>query len=105
MEGLWGGFILPSMMAMSEELTIAALHHTYIIGSFFDAKTQVETNRIMQEFHAQAHKDYHPSEGMCVLATNVRSLAMTDRKVGLAHSMVNTRARRLTHPPVLLVCV
>lgn len=86
------GYLIPSMMAMAEELTAVAMHQTVIIGSFFDAKLELETHRLLQEFHAQAHKDYHPSEGVCVFATNVSGLAMTQRRLDLNQSILSTRA-------------
>ncbi len=86
------GYLIPSMMGMAEELTAVAMQQVVIIGSFFDAKIELETHRLLQEFHAQAHKDYHPSEGVCVFATNVRGLAMTQRKQDLNQSILSTRA-------------
>ncbi len=91
-QDFFAGYILPSMMAMAEELTDVAMLQVVAIGGFFDAKMELETHRLLQEFHAQAHKDYHPSEGVCVFATNVRGLAMTQRKLDLTHSIMSTRA-------------
>ena len=88
----FAGYLLPSMMAMAEELTTVAMHQTVIIGSYFDAKMELETHRLLQEIQAQAHKDYHPSEGVCVYATNVRGLAMSQRRIDLAHTILSNRA-------------
>src|SRR5690606_19412169 len=66
---------LPAMMLMTQQLTAVAMDQMMILGSFFDAKQQMETQLLFQRLKAQAHKDYQPSTGMCVFGTNVRSLA------------------------------
>ncbi len=86
------GYILPSLMSMTEELSAVAMQHVVIIGSFFDAQLELDTQRALQEIQAQAHKDYHPSEGVCVFATNVRGLAMTQRRTDLTQTIVSNRA-------------
>ncbi len=72
--------ILPAMMLMAEQLTVTAMYQVEIFGSFLDAKHQLETQRILQKLQAEAHKDYHPSIGMCEFGTTVRSLAASERK-------------------------
>ncbi|MCB9963432.1 MAG: hypothetical protein H6855_05755 [Rhodospirillales bacterium] len=86
------GYLLPSMMAMTEELTTVAMHQVMTIGTFFDARMELQTQRLLQELQAQSYKDYHPSEGVCVFATNVRSLAMSDRKIALNKNILSSRA-------------
>ena len=71
--------ILPAMQLMAEQLTSVAMLQMEIVGSFFDAKHQLETQRLYQELAAQAHKDYSPSEGLCTIGTTMRSLAASDR--------------------------
>lgn len=78
---LWEAHILPAMMLMTEQISTMAMHQMLMIGSFFDAKHQLETQRLLQDMQAQAHKDYHPSEGMCTFGTTTRSLAATDRNM------------------------
>ena len=63
---------------MTEQLVATMMQQVMIIGSFFDAKHQLETQRLIQDLNTQAHKDYHPGIGMCEIGTNVRSLAATD---------------------------
>jgi hypothetical protein len=72
--------ILPAMMLMAEQLTVTALYQVQIFGSFLDAKHQLETQRILQKLQAEAHKDYHPSIGMCEFGSAVKSLAASERK-------------------------
>jgi hypothetical protein len=49
-------------MAMTEQLSAVAMQQMEIIGTFLDAKQQLETQRLFQEMAAQAQKDYTPSE-------------------------------------------
>lgn len=72
--------LLPAMMWMAEQLTVTAMQQTHMFGSMLDAKHQLETQRLLQQLQAQAHKDYHPSIGMCEFGTVARSLAPSERK-------------------------
>lgn len=72
--------ILPAMMLMAEQLTVVAMHQVQIFGSFLDAKHQNETQRLLQKLQAEAHKDYHPSVGMCEFGSATKSLAASERK-------------------------
>lgn len=85
--------ILPAMMLFTEQISAMAMHQMVVIGSFLDAKQQLETQRLFQELTARAHKDYHPSEGMCVFGTNVRSLAASDRNIDLSAMGFSNRMR------------
>lgn len=77
---LWEDNILPAMMLMADQLTAVALQQTQIFGAFFDAKHQLETQQSLQVIAARAHKDYHPSVGMCEFGSGVKSLAASERK-------------------------
>ena len=72
--------ILPAMMLMTEQLTVVAMQQVKIFGAFLDAKHQMETQRLLQKLQARAHKDYHPSVGMCEFGTATKSLAASERK-------------------------
>ena len=72
--------ILPALQLMTEQLSVTALQQVGIIGTFFDAKHQLETQRVLSNLKARAHKDYHPSMGMCEFGSNVKSLAASERK-------------------------
>lgn len=76
--------ILPAMALMTEQLVVAGQYQVELIGALFDAKHQLETERIYQQLTARAHKDYQPSEGMCTIATGAKSLATSDRKANMA---------------------
>lgn len=77
---LWEDNILPAMMMMADQLTAVALQQTMIIGTFFDATHQLETQRALQTIQAQAQKDYHPSVGLCEFGSSIKSLAASERK-------------------------
>ena len=84
--------VAPALMLMAEQLTVAGMQQVQIIGSFFDAKHQLETQRLFQQLAAEAHKDYQPSEGLCTFGTAVRSLAASERAAHLAQEVVATRS-------------
>ncbi len=96
-KNLWEGHVLPSMMLMTKQLTSTALQQTQIIGTLFDAKHQLESQRLLQELQAGAHKDYHPSTGMCRFGTNTRSLVASERHANVTQIALATRGtqRRL----------
>ncbi len=76
--------ILPEMQLFAEQLSVAGMLQVEAIGAMLDAKHQLETQRLFQTMTAQAHKDYHPSEGMCTFGTTVRALASSERRANLA---------------------
>ena len=71
--------LLAAMKLMTEQLTVNAIQQTQAIGQFFDAKHQLETQRLFQVMVARAHKDYHPDEQLCEFGTFTRSLASSAR--------------------------
>lgn len=83
--------ILPAMQLMAMQLTSTAMAQVQAIGMFFDAKHQLETQRIFQVLTAKAHAAYLPNVGVCAYGTGLRSLAASQRKADLAHSVVATR--------------
>lgn len=92
--------ILPAMMLMTEQLTVVAMSQVQIFGSFLDAKHQMETQRIFQKLQAEAHKDYHPSVGMCEFGSATKSLAASERKGEIVSLTLNQRSldRQLGSP-------
>ncbi|HRQ60481.1 MAG TPA: hypothetical protein PLO23_03055 [Alphaproteobacteria bacterium] len=71
--------VLPAMMLMAEQLTAAATAQVGIIGTFLDAKQQLETQRTVQKLQAEIQRDYHPSIGLCEFGSGIKSLAATER--------------------------
>ena len=91
MNALFEDNILPAMMLMAEQLTVVAMEQVAIVGSFFDAKNQLEAQRELQKLQAETHKDYHPSIGMCEFGSNIRSLAASERKGEIAKLALSKR--------------
>ncbi len=90
---LWEDHILPAMMLMADQLSAVAMHQTMLVGAMMDGKHQMETQRVLQTIRAQAHKDYHPSNGMCEFGTTVRSLAASERKSELMAHVMSQRSQ------------
>lgn len=85
--------VLPAMMLMAEQLTVVAMNQVNIFGQFMDAKHQMESQRLLQTLQARAHKDYHPSIGMCEFGTVARSLAASERKGEVAALVMSQRSQ------------
>lgn len=83
--------ILPAMQLMAMQLTTTAMAQVQAIGMFFDAKHQLETQRIFQVLTANAHAAYTPNVGVCAYGSSLRSLAASQRKADLAQSVIATR--------------
>ena len=90
---LWEDNILPAMQLMADQLSAVAMHQTMIFGTFLDAKHQLETQRVLQTVRAKAHKDYHPSTGMCEFGSSVKSLAASERKSELNAHVMSQRSQ------------
>ncbi|MDB2682773.1 hypothetical protein N9Z27_00800 [Alphaproteobacteria bacterium] len=72
--------ILNALAVMTEEHSALGMQQMMMIGQFFDAKNQLETQRKFQELQVEAHKDYQPSDDFCWFGTNSRSLVSTEEK-------------------------
>ncbi len=79
-EDFFVGHILPSLMFMTNQFSAIALQQVEIVGTFLDGKHQLETQMVIQEWQLQALKDYQPMGDICVVGTNMRSLASSERK-------------------------
>jgi len=90
-------FLEKSLSRMTGRLTVTSLQQMQIIGSFFDAKHQLETQRLLQTLTAKAHKDYHPSQNLCNVGTNTRYMGQSKRQAEFAQAAVSERmmARQL----------
>lgn len=84
--------LLAAMQIMTSQLVTIGIQQVQIIGTFFDAKHQLETQRLFQELTARAHKDYHPSEGICEVGTIIRSLSPSSRNADLAVAAFSKRS-------------
>jgi len=92
MKILWEAHVLPAMMLMTEQITAFSMQQMLMVGSLFDAKHQLETQQLLEQMQAQAHKDYHPSEGMCRFGSTSKSLAASDRNADFTQTAIATRA-------------
>ena len=90
----WDGedFIHDNMRQMTAQLGAVGMNLVNAVGMFFDAKHQLETQRLFQQLVAKAHKDYHPSVGMCDIGTNVRSLNPSYRNSDLTTAVFSKRS-------------
>ncbi len=89
--GPYWDMIREALQQMTAQLTTTGLHQVTVVGAFFDAKHQLETQRMFQQLAAEAHKDYHVSEGLCEIGTNSRSLASSERLSNLNHMVLSNR--------------
>lgn len=71
---------LGGLALMTNQMVNTMMMQAEIVGTFFDAKHQLETQRLLQQKTARAHKDYHPSEQMCTIGTFSRNLMNTNRR-------------------------
>ncbi len=69
---------MPTFPEMSDQMSAVMVHQIFGIGAILDAKHQLETQRLLGQLRAEAHKNYESSELMCRYGTNVRSLVATE---------------------------
>lgn len=77
------------LMLMAEQFTNNMAIQVEAIGQMLDAKHQLETQRLINEKTAEAHKDYHPSEQMCTFGTFSRDLLSTERHANLTRAALS----------------
>lgn len=71
--------LLPqSLMLMTEQMSNVAMFQMLHVGKMYDAKLQLEGQRLFNELQNEAAKDYQPSDSFCYFGTNVRSLAHSE---------------------------
>jgi hypothetical protein len=88
-QNILDNFVEP-MQLMAEQFTYNAMKQAFVIGTFFDAKEQLEAQRDIQALRAEAHRDYHPSEQLCRYGSFVKSLANTEQKMEADKLAINT---------------
>ncbi len=77
-EVMFEGQFVEATANMITQMSSVAVYYTGIIGAFFDAQIQMDTQRLFRKLQFEAHKDYRPSEDFCWFGTNVRSLAASE---------------------------
>ncbi len=90
-EVFFNGEIRYAMSLMTNQMTAVMLQQVKILGGFFDAKHQLETQRLFQTLMAKAHEDYQPSTGMCDIGTTTRGLIISERKTDLVKQALSNR--------------
>ncbi|MBU0858770.1 MAG: hypothetical protein KJ667_02425 [Alphaproteobacteria bacterium] len=91
-------YLLKAMMHATQQATSVALQQMFILGTLFDAKHQLETQRVFDKLKAEAHRDYQPSMDMCVFGTQARGLAAAQRRgQTVAHIMSQRFLDRQLH--------
>ena len=90
---VWEDNILPALMMMADQLSAVAMQQVQIIGSFLDAKQQMQAQQVLQKMNARAHKDYHPSVGMCQFGTGAKSLAASERNAEFNAVVMSQRSQ------------
>ena len=69
---------MPTFPEMADQFSSVMIHQIFGIGAIIDAKHQLETQRLLGQLRAEAHKNYAASDQMCRYGTNVKSLASTE---------------------------
>lgn len=94
---MWRYNIGNALMMWTQELANAAMTEMFAIGAFFDAKHQMETQRLLQTKMADAQRDYRPDTGMCTIGTVARGLGYTTRNAeDVAHTITQNNIDRFT---------
>ncbi len=89
-EVMFDEHFVPALGAMATQMGSVAMYYTSMIGMFFDAQIQMDTQRLFRKLQFEAHKDYRPSESFCYFGTNVRSLAASE-SIGQFNSLSLSR--------------
>lgn len=91
MYDFWYQYILPAMMNMAQQLTVVGEAQVFALGTFLDAKENLETERLLGEKMAEAHRDYAPAFEMCTIGTAAQSLAAGNRNAELSSVVLTKR--------------
>lgn len=89
----WDGHVKPALEDMTADLIATITVDTYIIGTFFDAQNQLNTQRTLQELSATAVKNYTPSESLCQFGTLSRSLSASQEKAKATQIVLSERSQ------------
>ena len=84
--------IKPALVAMTEQLTATAYTQVGMIGTFFDAKNQMDRQLLIDKAHVQAIKDYQPSSALCKFGTVNRGLASSEQRAKINQSLFMKRS-------------
>lgn len=97
-EWMWGYNIGNALMMWTNEISSTAMTQMFAVGAFFDAKHQLETQRLLQMKRVDAWRDYKPDLEMCTIGTAARGLGQTSRTGELtAFALSQQQIDRLTN--------
>lgn len=82
---------IAALQLMAKQFTANMMAQVEMFGMILDAKHQLETQRLLQEKMAQAHKDYQPSEQMCTFGTFAKDLAATQASSEVTKLAISTQ--------------
>ena len=88
----WGGGVGSAIGSMTESLTALGFTQAMMVGSFFDAKHQMETQNVLGRMHADAVRRYQPSVALCRFGTATMSLASSAHKARINKEILTTRS-------------
>ncbi len=91
-EDFFEDFWLPALAELTEFLGAFGVYQVEMVGAFFDAKSHLETRRLLFELHAEANKDYHVSDDFCWFGTQARSLASSESRARVNLLALSERA-------------
>ena len=86
------GYVVPAMQLMTEQLVTLMMNMVFTVGTQLDAAQQLQTQRLLQQLTADAHRDYRPDPGICTYGTNIRSLAQAARNSTLTAHVASQHA-------------
>jgi hypothetical protein len=89
MGDLWTDTAEPDLQSMTSDLIAAIVGQTEIIGTFFDASIQIDTERDIHKLAAEATRDYTPSTQLCRFGSLSKSLAASDMKAKANQSVLS----------------
>lgn len=73
-------YIRPTWMSATQQLTVTGMFQAGLIGTFFDAKHQLETQSLLDEIHIEAIEEYQPSAPLCRFASVTTALASSEQR-------------------------
>ncbi len=86
------GGLAAALKLMTSQLVTNSMQQVQTIGMFFDAKHQLESQRIFQLATARAHKRYQPSTTFCEFSTMSQSLSDASRNADFTSLAIAKRA-------------
>lgn len=86
------GYVVPAMQLMTEQLVTLMMNMVMAVGAEFDAKQQLQTQQLLQQLTAEAHRDYRPDLGICTVGSNIRSLGQASRNATLTAHVLSQHA-------------